>query len=1327
MANSQIPLHMNHFYDAAYASWLVLIILCLLQKNVAHSQTEDDKDTKIFLEKQDTTKFNHLVVDEDRGFVFIGAVDLLYQLTSDLELVASWRLDNSTLKCDDFKNISKGVKKSIANYNKILVLDYKYSQLISCWSTCYGLCKIYSVKNPLTEMNTEIKPIVSRDENASTVAFTVSDPKVVAGNTVLYVGATITTSQSKVPAISTIRLYQYPEYISSHGSIALKDAYLGKYIINYIYGFSSGDFIYFLTTQMKSTQPSLYISKLIRASQKKVSYFSYTEIPIECFDETEKKYNLAQAAFIGKPSFELANSLGITPQDDVLFGIFAQSVKQTVGYESSKPNNRSAMCMYSLKEINEKFIQNIQRCCKGTGYRGLEFILPPDQRCMKKNMSADDVGIINMPLEGNSPVKTNASIIFDTLGTAVRAPAQSYPNNFTTVFVGTNTGHLKQVVVRNKSNTYKYKDIAIDEGFAINSDLHFDSKTDHLYIMTERKLTKIRISFPIPSISSFQPTLGLFGDVINITIRGNNLDCSSYDTQYTSIAVAGIPCTARRPLHSSEIVCTINTRSINSSERKEYEGPIEIRVNDITTKSEEHFGIFDPKIERIFPTEGSLYGGNKLSIYGENFKAKSSVNVYIGNISCSVFHRDENEIACITGPSPVLKSNIAIKFGENFRIFNNTYKYFDTDLDEEGHNLTLKGIPAGGLSIYMHINLWLKKTSIEKLFFQVNNNSQTYNSTKCEVKNSTTFSCLSPHMPDIDRYSIIAKNPQVFNYTLVASLNRTNAGNPIIIKSFKFFVHPNPVFEHWSATELDENIRFVIKGRHIDDVCRMNDFMVRVGDKNCKILILSRSDLTCQVQKSSLKYNYPKNTAELDFSTAYGNVTVQIGNNAEQVVPYFNADIPVTTSEKFEYNWIVYAVCFGAFIFIVIFSLLIKLLIAYRKKSFESLKMSREMQQQINRMGMNAIAMRQCIKQIVVEKKIEVDGSLANILKLPNITIEYAPVTETNEETPPGMEFSLPLDTKWEFPREKLVLGRFLGEGEFGTVVLSEALGIIDENITTTVAVKMLKETHSDADMIDLVSEMEVMKLIGMHPNVLRLLGCCTQNGPLLIITEYAEYGNLRDFLHKRLPSANNTSTRSNLPQKTLITFGLQVAQGMRYLSSMKCVHRDLAARNILVSNNLVLKIADFGLARDIRNKDYYRKKTGGRLPVKWMAPEALHHKLYTTQSDVWSFGVLLWEIVTSGSLPYPTFIKMEELVQAIDDGYRMKKPQNCSMKMYSIMRECWNYLPEDRPTFLMIVENLEEMLSSADDIEMLDEIVSCEPGTIEIDNEATELDYLFE
>ena len=163
--------------------------------------------------------------------------------------------------------------------------------------------------------------------------------------------------------------------------------------------------------------------------------------------------------------------------------------------------------------------------------------------------------------------------------------------------------------------------------------------------------------------------------------------------------------------------------------------------------------------------------------------------------------------------------------------------------------------------------------------------------------------------------------------------------------------------------------------------------------------------------------------------------------------------------------------------------------------------------------------------------------------------------------------------------------------------------------------------------MVDLVSEMEVMKIIGKHVNIINLLGACSQNGPLYVIVEFAPHGNLRDFLREHRPSlgyepaiGQELKERKTLTQKDLVSFAYQVARGMEYLSSKRCIHRDLAARNVLVSDEYVLKIADFGLARDLHSNDYYRKKTDGRLPVKWMAPEALFHRVYTTQSDVWVF-----------------------------------------------------------------------------------------------------------
>uniref|UniRef100_A0A9J7YNP9 Mast/stem cell growth factor receptor n=2 Tax=Cyprinus carpio TaxID=7962 RepID=A0A9J7YNP9_CYPCA len=331
----------------------------------------------------------------------------------------------------------------------------------------------------------------------------------------------------------------------------------------------------------------------------------------------------------------------------------------------------------------------------------------------------------------------------------------------------------------------------------------------------------------------------------------------------------------------------------------------------------------------------------------------------------------------------------------------------------------------------------------------------------------------------------------------------------------------------------------------------------------------------------------------------------------------------------------------------------------------------------------------------------------------------------------------LPYDPKWEFPRERLRFGKILGSGAFGKVVAATAYGLCSADTVTTVAVKMLKPSAHSTEKEALMSELKVLSYIGNHINIVNLLGACTVGGPTLMITEYCCYGDLLNFLrrkrdaffssktgdgyYKNLLSQTQTSREStdngympmrsyqkrsnqtewcddkddlSLDTEDLLSFSYQVAKGMDFLTSKNCIHRDLAARNVLLTQGRVAKICDFGLARDITRDSSYVLRGNACLPVKWMSPESLFACVYTFESDVWSYGILLWEIFSLGNTPYPGIPVGSTYYKMIQDGYRMSEPEFAPIEVYEVMRWCWSADPLKRPTFKKLVERTELLLS---------------------------------
>ncbi|XP_060088481.1 tyrosine-protein kinase ABL2 isoform X1 [Heteronotia binoei] len=287
------------------------------------------------------------------------------------------------------------------------------------------------------------------------------------------------------------------------------------------------------------------------------------------------------------------------------------------------------------------------------------------------------------------------------------------------------------------------------------------------------------------------------------------------------------------------------------------------------------------------------------------------------------------------------------------------------------------------------------------------------------------------------------------------------------------------------------------------------------------------------------------------------------------------------------------------------------------------------------------------------------------------VTTLHYPAPKCNKPTVYGVS---PIHDKWEMERTDITMKHKLGGGQYGEVYVG-----VWKKYNLTVAVKTLKEDTMEVD--EFLKEASVMKEI-KHPNLVQLLGVCTLEPPFYIVTEYMPYGNLLDYLRE--------CNREEVTAVVLLYMATQISSAMEYLEKKNFIHRDLAARNCLVGENHVVKVADFGLSR-LMTGDTYTAHAGAKFPIKWTAPESLAYNTFSIKSDVWAFGVLLWEIATYGMSPYPG-IDLSQVYDLLEKGYRMEQPEGCPPKVYELMRACWQWNPLDRPLFAETHQAFETM-----------------------------------
>ncbi|XP_022105268.1 tyrosine-protein kinase SRK2-like [Acanthaster planci] len=284
-----------------------------------------------------------------------------------------------------------------------------------------------------------------------------------------------------------------------------------------------------------------------------------------------------------------------------------------------------------------------------------------------------------------------------------------------------------------------------------------------------------------------------------------------------------------------------------------------------------------------------------------------------------------------------------------------------------------------------------------------------------------------------------------------------------------------------------------------------------------------------------------------------------------------------------------------------------------------------------------------------------------------------------------------------EIDRSLLTINEKLGSGQFGIVysgILNSADSSLKKYAPRPVAVKSLKMNATREAREDFLDEIKLIIDIGHHPNILAILGCCTVDEPYYLITEYMKYGDLLGFLWKcRDEKFQAEDPIFCITETGQLQIARQIARGMEYLSNTRYYHGDLAARNVLVGEGLVVKISDFGMADDLYQRGYKRLGQEKKRPLKWVSLETNTKGTCSIKSDVWSFGIVLYEIYTLGGVPYPGLDGFE-VVRKLEDGYRMEQPDNCPDELYIVMLECWHENPDLRPTFTTLYNKLDRMLS---------------------------------